>query len=136
MIVQALRRATHLVSETLATELEALELTQGEMHVLADLAGMTGTATPGELHRGFGHRHSTVTGILDRLERKGLIERPADPGDRRSRPVRLTTAEGRRAAARVARAIARLDAAVEARTRPADVEGFQAVLAALEEEVS
>ena len=135
MIVQSLRRATHLVSETLATELEGLELTQGETHVLADLAGTAGTATPGELHRAFGHRHSTVTGILDRLERKGLIERPADPGDRRSRPVRLTAA-GHRAAARVTRAIARFDSAVEARTRPADVAGFRAVLAALEEEVS
>ena len=135
MIVQSLRRATHLVSETLATELAALELTQGEMHVLADLAGMSGAATPGELHRAFGHPHSTVTGILDRLERKGLIERPADPGDRRSRPVRLT-ADGRRAAARVTRTISRLDTAVEARTRRADVEGFSAVLAALEEEVT
>ena len=133
MIVQSLRRATHLVSEALAAELEALELTQGEMHVLADLAGTSGEATLGELHRAFGHRHSTVTGILDRLERKGLIERPADPGDRRTRPVRLT-ADGRLAAARVTRAIARIDAAVEARTRAADVAGYRAVLAALEEE--
>ena len=132
MIVQSLRRATHLVSEALATELAALDLTHGEMHVLADLAGSSGAATPGELHRAFGHRHSTVTGILDRLERKGLIERPADPRDRRSRPVRLT-AGGRKAAARVTRAIARLDAAVEARTSPAEVEGYRAVLAALEE---
>ena len=135
MIVQSLRRATHLVSEALATELAALELTQGEMHVLADLAGMSGRATPGELHRAFGHRHSTVTGILDRLEGKGLIERPADPGDRRSRPVRLTV-DGRRAAARVTHTIARLDSAVEAAVRPGDVAGFQAVLAALEKEVA
>ena len=133
MIVQSLRRATHLVSETLATELAELALTQGEMHVLADLAGTAGVATPGELHRAFGHRHSTVTGILDRLERKGLIERPADPGDRRSRPVRLT-AGGQEAAARVAGAIARLDGAVEARTRPAEIAGYRAVLVALEEE--
>ena len=132
MIVQALRRATHLVSESLATELASLELTQGEMHVLADLAGMSGAATPGELHRAFGHRHSTVTGILDRLERKGLIERPANPGDRRSRPVRLT-ADGHTAAERVTGAIARLDDRVEARTTAAEVAGFQAVLAALEE---
>jgi DNA-binding MarR family transcriptional regulator len=132
MIVQSLRRATHFVSETLATELEELALTQGEMHVLADLAGLAGGATPGELHRAFGHRHSTVTGILDRLERKGLIERPVDPGDRRSRPVRLT-AHGRGAAARVTGAVARIDAAVEARARPADLAGFHAVLAALEE---
>jgi MarR family transcriptional regulator, organic hydroperoxide resistance regulator len=135
MIVRSLRRAGHLVSERLATDLEAFELTQGETHVLAGLAAMGGSATPGELHRAFGHRHSTVTGILDRLEQRGLVDRPVDPGDRRSRPVRLT-AEGRKVAARVTRAIARLDRAIEARARPADVAGFQAVLAALEEEVS
>lgn len=135
MIVQSLRRATHVVSGLLGAELGALELTQGEIHVLADLAGMPDGAKPGELHRAFGHRHSTVTGILDRLERKGLIERPPDPGDRRSRPVRLT-ADGRRAAARVTQVIARLDAAVESRTRHADLAGFHAVLAALEEEAS
>jgi MarR family transcriptional regulator, organic hydroperoxide resistance regulator len=135
MIIQSLRRATHLVSELLGTELETLELSQGEIHVLADLEGLPGGATPGELHRAFGHRHSTVTGILDRLEQKGLIVRPPDPGDRRSRPV-LLTADGRGAAARVTEVIARLDAAVEARTRPGDLDGFHAVLAALEAEAS
>ncbi len=135
MIIQPLRRATHLVSERLGTELETLELSQGEIHVLADLAGLPGAATPGELHRAFGHRRSTVTGILDRLEHKGLIARPPDPGDRRSRPVRLT-ADGRRIATRVTEVIARLDAAVEAQTRPGDLDGFHAVLAVLEEEAS
>ena len=33
---------------------------------------------------------STLTGILDRLERDGLIKRVASPGDRRALYVRLT----------------------------------------------
>ena len=115
MIVQPLRRAAHLLSHELDVELQGLGLTQGEVHVLADLASASGQATPGELHRGFGHRHSTVTGIVDRLERKGLVGRLPNPRDRRSQLVRLTPA-GRRAARRVTRALARLDAAVSTRT--------------------
>ena len=37
---------------------------------------------------------SYVTGIADRLEERSLVERGADPGDRRVRQLRLT-AEGR-----------------------------------------
>jgi DNA-binding MarR family transcriptional regulator len=38
---------------------------------------------------------SNVTGIVDRLEARGLVERQADPGDRRVRRLVLTD-EGRR----------------------------------------
>ena len=134
MIIQPLRRATHIASHLLETELAELDLSQGEVHVLADLAGVSGgaTATPGELHRAFGHRNSTVTGILDRLEGKGLVERLPNPSDRRSQLVTLT-ADGRRAARRVTQAIGRIDASIEARATSADVAGFHAVLAALED---
>jgi MarR family transcriptional regulator, organic hydroperoxide resistance regulator len=50
-----------------------------------------------------GQRPSTLTGILDRLERAGLIERTPNPRDRRSVLLGLT-ADGAKAAARVARA--------------------------------
>jgi DNA-binding MarR family transcriptional regulator len=42
-----------------------------------------------------------VTGITDMLEDEGLVERAADPGDRRATRVRLTAA-GRRAFAAMA----------------------------------
>lgn len=132
MIVQPLRRATHIASHLLETELAELELSQGEVHVLADLVGVSGGATPGELHRAFGHANSTVTGILDRLEGKGLIERLPNPSDRRSQLVRLTPG-GRKAARRVTQAIERIDASIAARTEGTDISGFHAVLAALEE---
>lgn len=132
MIVQPLRRTTHLVTHALDRELRGLGLTPGETHVLADLASASGEATPGDLHRGFGHRNSTVTGIVDRLERKGLVERAPNPRDRRSQLVRLT-APGRRAARTVARAIGHVDAAVSARTSAAERAGFHAVLDALGE---
>jgi DNA-binding MarR family transcriptional regulator len=41
---------------------------------------------------------SNVTGIVDRLESRGLVERRPDPGDRRVK-LAAATAEGRRVAA-------------------------------------
>jgi DNA-binding MarR family transcriptional regulator len=43
-----------------------------------------------ELARMVGIPTSTVTGILDRLEQRGLLERKQDPNDRRSIQVRAT----------------------------------------------
>jgi DNA-binding MarR family transcriptional regulator len=60
-------------------------------------------ATVRELVAATAQRPSTLTGVLDRLERRGLVERAANPADRRSVLVRLTPA-GRTPAARVAAA--------------------------------
>ncbi|MBI2892506.1 MAG: MarR family transcriptional regulator [Deltaproteobacteria bacterium] len=43
-----------------------------------------------ELGRRAGLEPSTMTGLLDRMERDALIERVADPDDRRAQRVRLT----------------------------------------------
>jgi DNA-binding MarR family transcriptional regulator len=43
-----------------------------------------------ELARMVGIPTSTVTGVLDRLEQRGLLERNQDPNDRRSIQVRAT----------------------------------------------
>src|SRR4030095_10865917 len=55
----------------------------------------------GELGKRMMVTGGNVTGITDLLEREGLVERVADPGDRRARLVRLTGA-GRRAFAAMA----------------------------------
>jgi DNA-binding MarR family transcriptional regulator len=61
-----------------------------------------------ELVTATAQRPSTLTGVLDRLERRGLIERGANPSDRRSVLVRLTP-EGRAQAERVERAYEELE---------------------------
>jgi DNA-binding MarR family transcriptional regulator len=43
-----------------------------------------------ELGRRAGLEPSTMTGLLDRMERAGLLTRKADPDDRRAQRVRLT----------------------------------------------
>jgi DNA-binding MarR family transcriptional regulator len=49
-----------------------------------------GQRTMGELAAGLQVRLSTMTGIVDQLERKGLVERIGHPHDRRSFRVGLT----------------------------------------------
>lgn len=44
-----------------------------------------------ELSHKVGLSHSTVSGIVDRLERKGFVERFQDPQDRRFTKVTITT---------------------------------------------
>src|SRR5258707_2846592 len=41
-----------------------------------------------DLSRELGLSHSTVSGIVDRLERRGLARRAVDPADRRGSPIR------------------------------------------------
>jgi len=51
-----------------------------------------------ELARGFGVERAALTGLVDRAERRGLVERRPVPGDRRAVSVTLTPA-GRQVAA-------------------------------------
>ena len=44
----------------------------------------------GELGRSAGLEPSTMTGLLDRMERDGMVMRAPDPDDRRAQRIRLT----------------------------------------------
>jgi DNA-binding MarR family transcriptional regulator len=54
-----------------------------------DLILMKGPSTAGDIARHTGLTSGAVTGLIDRLERLGLVERAADPGDRRKVLVRV-----------------------------------------------
>jgi len=54
-----------------------------------DLILMSGPSTAGEIARHTGLTSGAVTGLIDRLERLGLVERTADPADRRKVLVRV-----------------------------------------------
>ncbi len=131
-VVAAAERAVHTIGRRLADELSSLGLTQPEIHVLGLLAtrGATNIAV---IHRSFGHKRSTLTSVLDRLESRGLVHRTVDPANRRSVVV-TPTASGRRTAHRVGEAIKAIERGVAARVSARDVEGFLAVLAAIERE--
>jgi MarR family transcriptional regulator, organic hydroperoxide resistance regulator len=129
-IVAGLEAAVHRVLDHLTAELADLGLRQAEINVLAQLR--PGAPRPvGELVAATGQRPSTLTGVLDRLERKRLVRRRVNAADRRSFTIELTAA-GEAAAARVSAAFAALDDGVRADLPPAAAEGFHDVLDAIE----
>jgi DNA-binding MarR family transcriptional regulator len=99
----ALHRAAHATVHALAAELAGLNLTGSEINALANLAGGPGR-TVSELAAVTGTRPTTLTSVLDRLERRGHIARGTRPGDRRAVLIELTPT-GRRAAATIHQAI-------------------------------
>src|ERR1051325_4276174 len=54
-----------------------------------DLILLNGPSTAGEIARRTGLTSGAVTGLIDRLERQGLVERIDDPDDRRKVLVRV-----------------------------------------------
>ncbi len=127
----ALQRATHATLQMLATELAGLDLTASEINALANLADGRGR-TVSELGAATGARPTTLTSVLDRLERRGHISRGSVPGDRRAVLIELTPS-GRRAAATIRQAIADLEQRALAGL-PADaLAGLRAALHALTE---
>jgi DNA-binding MarR family transcriptional regulator len=128
-LIRELERATHHVGARLTEQLRDLGITQAEAHVLALLAD-EGPLPIRSLVVAFGARPSTLTSVLARLERRGLVERRINAADRRSFIV-VPTEAGAAAAARVRSAVASVEAAVE-RGLPAEtLEGFYATIEAI-----
>jgi MarR family transcriptional regulator, organic hydroperoxide resistance regulator len=103
----ALQRATHATLQVLSAELVDLGLTASEINVLANLADGQGR-TVSELGVAVGSRPTTLTSVLDRLERRGHITRGARPGDRRVVLIELTSS-GQLAATTIRQAVADLE---------------------------
>jgi DNA-binding MarR family transcriptional regulator len=80
----------------------------------------------------FGQKPSTATSMLQRLVDRGLIARGSSPDDRRSVLVRLTR-RGIAAADRLRRRLVQLEASIHSRLNERDVEGFRAVMNAIQE---
>lgn len=127
-VIAQLEAATHRVVDHLSAELRELGLTPGEVNALAHLRAEQPLAVA-DLQAATGQRPSTLTGVIDRLERRGLLMRAMNPRDRRSFVLELT-AEGVEAAGRVEAAFSALEA--RARLAAADVAAFQRVIRALE----
>jgi MarR family transcriptional regulator, organic hydroperoxide resistance regulator len=103
----ALQRATHATLHVLAAELAGLGLTASEINALANLADGLGRSVS-ELGRATGSRPTTLTSVLDRLERRGHITRNPRPGDRRGVLIELT-GPGRQAAATIRHTISGIE---------------------------
>ena len=126
-----LHKASRQLSVYLETPLGEPGLSTAEGHLITYLNSYA-PASIGELVRVFGIKQSTFTSMLDRLEQAGLIRREMNPGDRRSFLIHITDA-GREMAERSTRALEALEAEIRARIGDRDLEGFQAVMRAIEE---
>jgi DNA-binding MarR family transcriptional regulator len=127
----ALQRATHATLQVLSAELADLDLTPSEINALASLAdGQSRTVSA--LGAATGIRPTTLTSVLDRLERRGHIRRGAQPGDRRAVLVQLT-GSGRETSRTIRRAIASLESRALADLPPTALEGLRQSLEALTE---
>jgi DNA-binding MarR family transcriptional regulator len=133
-IVPTVERATHAVALWVERTFPDLGLTQAEAHVLAYLAPRQRCAI-NDLHRSFGHKRTTLSSLLDRLEARGWLRRAAHPASRRLVLVELTEA-GRLVGERVSAAVRALDERVIARCGDTDTGGFLRVMRILEEELS
>jgi DNA-binding MarR family transcriptional regulator len=89
-LIPAIQRAAHSIAAFLESD-PNLPVTQAEAHVLAHLAAR-GSCTVGQIHAEFGHKRSTLTSILNRLEERGLITCQVNQSDRRSLMIGLTHA--------------------------------------------
>jgi DNA-binding MarR family transcriptional regulator len=70
-------------------ELEPLDITTAQFVVFNSIARGKGSSI-GELCRVIGYDSGAMTRLLDRIEKKGLIRRVANPDDRRSYLIELT----------------------------------------------
>jgi DNA-binding MarR family transcriptional regulator len=132
-LVPALERATHAVALWIERAFADLRLTQAEAHVLAALSDLA-PCSINDLHHRFGHKRSTLTSLLDRLEERGWARRAAHPASRRLVQVELTE-EGRLVADRMRIAVHALEARLMSRLESDDVAAFARLLSALEEEL-
>lgn len=130
----ALQRATHATLQLIAAELVDLDLTASEINALANLADGH-SRTVSQLGSAVGARPTTLTSVLDRLERRGHITRATPASDRRSVLIELT-GSGRSAAAVISRTLADLEGRALDGLPPGAIGGFHAVLDALVKEGS
>ena len=87
-----LGRCAHLARERMDARMSRFGMTPAQTHVLRYLRQNGGQMPQRELLENLRVKPSTVNGILDRMEEKGLVERSVSGTDARQRVVALTPA--------------------------------------------
>jgi len=126
-----LHKASRQISVYLEDHTRELGVSLIEGHVLTYLASYSPTPI-GDLVRIFGIKQSTFTSMIDRLEKAGLLRREINREDRRSFQIHISD-EGRELAERLNRVLKSLEEQIRGRLSAQEMEGFRAVMAAVEE---
>ncbi len=88
-IDQTLREIQRALRKPLANEIARGELTLPQRNIMEILVRSDGLSLK-ELSQRAGLAHSTVSGIVDRLEKRGMVSRQADTEDGRSTRIEVT----------------------------------------------
>jgi DNA-binding MarR family transcriptional regulator len=80
-IGHSIRKLTKIFNTTISKDLKELNLTNPQIHVLGTVSSERKKI--GQISESTELSYSTVSGIIDRLERDGWIERIRDEADRR-----------------------------------------------------
>ena len=99
-------RILHWVAhQTMSATLAAMDLTPSQGRILASTAHSPQPPCPKDIEEAFQLSHPTVSGLLNRLEKKGFVRCTPDPADRRCKRVTLDD-KGRECLARMDATIA------------------------------
>ncbi|WP_084654808.1 MarR family winged helix-turn-helix transcriptional regulator [Nocardia altamirensis] len=91
LLLTELRSVTDQLDAALVSVLRELDLTAPSANVLWHLAPTSPPPSMSELARRTCSDPSTVTFIIDKLEKRGIVERRPGPGDKRVKVVALST---------------------------------------------
>lgn len=127
--ISPLHKAQRQIGEYLKQDCEAVGIEPGEGHVLSYVSHY-GPCPIGELATVFGHKPSTLTGMLDRLEERALVSRAPNPADRRSVLI-AATESGRETQAELRDRLVAVEREIADRVSTRDIDGFVAVMGAI-----
>ena len=130
-VLLEIQRAAHQAAVWMERSLEDEALTHAEANILAFIGTHPGCSI-NDLHHHFGHRRSTLTSLIDRLERRSLVRRAPNPESRRSICLELTDI-GESAGRDVIELATWLEEQIRFRVSNSDLVGFMRVVKALEE---
>ena len=128
-ILSPIHKATRQIGLHLAEKTADLGVSSDEGHLLSYLESYS-PAPIYELQRVLGHRPSTLTGLIDRLQRRGLVRREPNPEDGRSFLITLT-GSGRELAGRVSGMVRQFEAVVMTGVDERALAGFREVMDAI-----
>ena len=89
-LVAGIARLTNLLNRRLAPVLEGAGVSPQQWGVLSVIGEAAGPMTLAAVARELAVTKQNMTGMIDRLEQLGLVERLTDPSDLRSSRVQLT----------------------------------------------
>ncbi|AEX85318.1 hypothetical protein XO10_04470 [Marinitoga sp. 1135] len=88
-VIKLIKEIKELLRKAMTTQFENMEITSSQWMILGILM-KNGRMKIGDLSKEVGLSNSTVTGIIDRLEKRNFVKRVRDSKDRRVIYIELT----------------------------------------------